>query len=172
MTVYNKFDNDESTSKKTSLVEAKNPNFKDPHYISKRGIVLSIIIPLGLLISVLLLHHIYVKMFRFEHRRYDNIIIDDGKLFTMDQPMDFEIWAQKFAKHYATIEEHNKRKSVFEEHVAKMVEHNKKHDNGVVGHRRGLNQFSDLTSEEFLHRNHGNNTGIYFLPIGLFCHIV
>ena len=31
--------------------------------------------------------------------------------------MDFEIWAQKFAKHYATIEEHNKRKAVFEEHV-------------------------------------------------------
>ena len=31
--------------------------------------------------------------------------------------MDFEIWAQKFAKHYATIEEHDKRKAVFEEHV-------------------------------------------------------
>ena len=47
-----------------------------------------------------------------------------------------------------------------------MVEHNKKHDKGNVGHRRGLNQFSDLTSEEFLHRNHGNiKTGL-FLPIG------
>ena len=46
-----------------------------------------------------------------------------------------------------------------------MVEHNKKHDKGNVGHRRGLNQFSDLTSEEFLHRNHGNiKTGL-FLPI-------
>ena len=71
MTVYNKFDNDESTSKETSLVEAKNPNFKNPYYISKRGIVLSIFILLGLLISVLLLHHIYAKMFRFEPRRYD-----------------------------------------------------------------------------------------------------
>ena len=77
MTVYNKFDN-ESTSKKASLVEAQNPNFKDPYYISKRGIVLSIIIPLGLLISVLLLHHIYAKMFHFEHLQYDNIIIDDS----------------------------------------------------------------------------------------------
>ena len=77
MTVYNKFDN-EPTSTKASLVEAKNPNFKDPSYISKRGIVLSIIIPLGLLISVLLLHHIYAKMFSFEHRQYDNIIIDNG----------------------------------------------------------------------------------------------
>ena len=161
MTVYNKFNN-ESTSKKASLVEAQNPNFKDPYYISKRGIVLSIVIPLGLLISVLLLHHIYAKMFRFEHRQYDHIIIDDGKVLTMDQAMDFEIWAQKFAKHYATIEEHNKRKAVFEEHVAKMIEHNKKHDNGDVGHRRGLNQFSDLTSEEFLHRNHGNKTGHFF----------
>ena len=47
-----------------------------------------------------------------------------------------------------------------------MVEHNKKHDKGNVGHRRGLNQFSDLTSEEFLHRNHGNKTGL-FLPIGI-----
>ena len=161
MTVYNKFDN-ESTSKKASLVEAQNPNFKDPYYISKRGIVLSIIIPLGLLISVLLLHHIYAKMFRFEHRQYDNIIIDDVKVLTMDQAMDFEIWAQKFAKHYATIEEHNKRKAVFEDHVAKMIEHNKKHDKGNVGHRRGLNQFSDLTSEEFLHRNHGNKTEHFF----------
>ena len=116
MTVYYKFDN-ESTSKKASLVEAQNPNFKDPYYISKRGIVLSIIIPLGLLISVLLLHHIYAKMFHFEHRQYDNIIIDDSKVLTLDQAMDFEIWAQKFEKYYATIEEHNKRKSVFEEHV-------------------------------------------------------
>ena len=77
MTVYNKFDN-ESTSKKASLVEAQNPNFKDPYYISKRGIVLSIIIPLGLLISVLLLHHIYAKMFHFEHIQYDNIINDES----------------------------------------------------------------------------------------------
>ena len=112
MTVYS---TNESTSKKAShvvnLVEAKNSNFKDPYYISKRGIVLSIIIPVGLLISVLLLHHIYAKMFRFEQRQYDIIV------FTMDQPMDFEIWAQKFGKSYATIEEHNLRKSVFEEHV-------------------------------------------------------
>ena len=43
-----------------------------------------------------------------------------------------------------------------------MVEHNKKHDKGNVGHRRGLNQFSDLTSEEFLHRNHGNKTEFFF----------
>ena len=43
-----------------------------------------------------------------------------------------------------------------------MVEHNKKHDKGNVGHRRGLNQFSDLTTEEFLHRNHGNiKTGLF-----------
>ena len=77
MTVYYKFDN-ESTSKKASLVEAQNPNFKDPYYISKRGIVLSIIIPLGLLISVLLLHHIYAKMFHFKNLQYDNIIIDDS----------------------------------------------------------------------------------------------
>ena len=47
-----------------------------------------------------------------------------------------------------------------------MVEHNKKHDNGNVGHRRGLNQFSDLTSEEFLHRNHGEGPFLYYVIKG------
>ena len=73
----------------------------------------------------------------------------------MDQPMEFEYWRQKYSKTYKSDDEYNKRKMIFNQHVAKMVEHNTKHDKGQVNHRRGLNQFSDMTTEEFLGRNHG-----------------
>ena len=76
---------------------------------------------------------------------------------SLDAIMSFENWKIRFSKTYLSEEEESKRKLIFEATVQKMIEHNEKHDKMLVRHRHGLNQFSDLTTEEFLNRNHGNS---------------
>lgn len=52
----------------------------------------------------------------------------------------------KYGRYYADATEENFRFSLFQNSVAKMLEHNSQPD---VTHKLGLNQFSDLTREEF-----------------------
>ena len=94
----------------------------------------------------------------FAHINYfssQNASTDKAEISSLDQVISFESWKVRFSKTYSTKEEESKRKLIFEATVQKMIGHNEKHDNGLVRHRHGLNQFSDLTTEEFRNRNHG-----------------
>ncbi|KAH3761962.1 cathepsin L2 [Pelomyxa schiedti] len=58
---------------------------------------------------------------------------------------NFDAWAQKYNKAYASEEERELRRTVFNANVARIEEHNAKH----MSFSMGLNAFSDLTHEEF-----------------------
>jgi len=61
----------------------------------------------------------------------------------------------QFGKTYATAAEENLRRSVFEEKVKRIAEHNVRADLGLVSYRRGVNEFSDMTHEEFRVQRNG-----------------
>jgi cathepsin L len=67
-------------------------------------------------------------------------------------------WTQfkaQFGKTYATATEENLRRSIFEEKVKRIAEHNVRADLGLVTYRRGVNEFSDMTHEEFRAQRNG-----------------
>ncbi|KAJ8980018.1 hypothetical protein NQ317_019704 [Molorchus minor] len=55
----------------------------------------------------------------------------------------------KHGKNYDSKAEEDKRFDIFKKNVDKVEEHNKKYDAGEVSYTQGINQFSDLTTEEF-----------------------
>jgi C1A family cysteine protease len=60
-------------------------------------------------------------------------------------PLLFKNWSLQYNKQYATNLEYRYRYAVFAANWAHIVEHNA----GTHTHRLGLNQFADLTNEEF-----------------------
>lgn len=52
-------------------------------------------------------------------------------------------------KQYGNEEEEANRFSIFKDNLKKITEHNKKFEAGEVTWSQGLNQFADLTQEEF-----------------------
>ena len=77
-------------------------------------------------------------------------------LDSLDKPISFKEYVLKFHKHYGSQKEYDKRQAIFEANIKDMILHNRKHDKGQLSHRRGINQFTDLTTEEFQSRNHGD----------------
>jgi C1A family cysteine protease len=57
----------------------------------------------------------------------------------------FESWMQQHEKSYSSEEEFNRRLEIFQANAVKVEEHNAK----KLSWRMGLNQFADLTSDEF-----------------------
>lgn len=55
----------------------------------------------------------------------------------------------KHGKQYENEEEEANRFTIFKENLNKITEHNKKFETGEVSWSQGLNQFADLTQEEF-----------------------
>lgn len=58
----------------------------------------------------------------------------------------FEQYVEDFGKHYPTPEEHETRRHLFEGKLADVREHNAA---GGASWRKGINQFSDMTHEEY-----------------------
>lgn len=75
--------------------------------------------------------------------------------YTDDQHKEWESFKTKFEKTYADQDEEQKRKVVYFENVKSIEEHNKKYDQGEVTWTMGVNQFSDLTKDEFKNRHLG-----------------
>lgn len=65
-----------------------------------------------------------------------------------DKPIKFEEYVQLYNKAYKNEEEYQRRKDIYEENMKLLISHNVKHDNGLVKHRLGVNQFSDMSYEE------------------------
>ena len=67
---------------------------------------------------------------------------------SFDKPIPFDEYVRLYAKHYKSDAEYEHRKEVFEENMKLLISHNEKNDKGILTHRIGINQFSDLTLEE------------------------
>ena len=65
-----------------------------------------------------------------------------------DKPITYEEYVHLYEKHYKNDAEYEHRKEIFEENMKLVVSHNEKNDKGILSHRLGVNQFSDLTKEE------------------------
>ncbi|KAF2904125.1 hypothetical protein ILUMI_02048 [Ignelater luminosus] len=55
----------------------------------------------------------------------------------------------KHGKTYATPEEENVRQNIFLQNLKEFEEHNAKYKAGLVSYTKGVNQFADITDEEF-----------------------
>lgn len=67
-------------------------------------------------------------------------------------PVDdhFESFKSTYGKAYHSVEEEQVRRSIFAYNLQFIDQHNAEHDQGLHGHRLGVNQFTDLTHEEFV----------------------
>ncbi|TPP67276.1 Cathepsin L4 [Fasciola gigantica] len=57
-------------------------------------------------------------------------------------------WKRMYNKEYNGVDEAHRR-NIWEENVKHIQEHNIRHDLGLVTYTLGLNQFTDMTFEEF-----------------------
>ena len=62
---------------------------------------------------------------------------------------DFRNFQQNFGKKYVSPREFLERKAVFEQNLEIIAEHNKRFENGEVDYKLAVNQFADMTQEEF-----------------------
>lgn len=62
---------------------------------------------------------------------------------------DYEDFKARFAKEYSTEDENNDRFLVFNQNWQLIKKHNEEASNGLHSYTLGINQFSDLTQEEF-----------------------
>ncbi|XP_057662175.1 cathepsin L-like proteinase [Diorhabda carinulata] len=66
----------------------------------------------------------------------------------------FEEFKKNFNKHY-TPEEEEIRFQNFQNNLRKIADQNQKAASGQSTHTSGINQFADLSEQEWSHRNHG-----------------
>ncbi|XP_023218488.1 cathepsin L1-like [Centruroides sculpturatus] len=74
--------------------------------------------------------------------------------FNPDYDKDWEIFKAKFNKTYENNEE-LARRLIWEEKLAAITKHNIEYDLGLHTFTTGLNQFSDMTHEEFVQKMNG-----------------
>lgn len=55
----------------------------------------------------------------------------------------------QYHKHYKTAAEEQKRMEIFLENLNETIEHNKQYDDGKSSYKKGINEFSDMTHDEF-----------------------
>ena len=61
----------------------------------------------------------------------------------------WEEFKLKFKKGYRSLEQESERKAIFMEKLDVIEKHNLKYEAGLSTYMQGVNQFSDLTFEEF-----------------------
>ncbi|CAH1101020.1 unnamed protein product [Psylliodes chrysocephalus] len=66
----------------------------------------------------------------------------------------FEDYKKKFNKQYTAEEEQTRFKN-FQDTLKHIEENKAKFARGEVSHTEGINQFADLSADEWSHRNHG-----------------
>ncbi|XP_056631251.1 crustapain-like [Diorhabda sublineata] len=66
----------------------------------------------------------------------------------------FAEFKKEFEKTYDTPEEEEKRFKIFQENLRFIEENNKKYDKGEVSSRLDITPFTDLSADEWSHRNH------------------
>jgi len=67
----------------------------------------------------------------------------------LSRDAQWEEFRLKFKKSYRGIDQESERKAIFMAHLDAIEEHNAKFQAGLSTYKQGINQFSDLTFEEF-----------------------
>jgi len=67
----------------------------------------------------------------------------------------WEEYKKEFNKHYETEEEDHRRKEIFFRHKAEIDEHNKRYEAGQETSKKSINEFADLTDEEWQKKKGG-----------------
>ncbi|XP_072174331.1 cathepsin L2-like [Diadema setosum] len=70
-------------------------------------------------------------------------------LFTQDFDLEFDQWKALYGKTYASVEEETMKRLTWQQNVKMIVKHNLEHQRGLHTYRLGMNEFGDMTSEEF-----------------------
>jgi len=68
---------------------------------------------------------------------------------------EWQRFKQTHNRHYNSNEEETSRRAIFEKNYKFIVEHNLAADNGVHSFRLAVNQFADMTNEEFRQKMNG-----------------
>ncbi|KAL3284568.1 hypothetical protein HHI36_018725 [Cryptolaemus montrouzieri] len=71
----------------------------------------------------------------------------------------WEEFKKTYNRTYASPEEEALRKEIFTQNLLEIQEHNEKFAKGEVSYEQGVNDFADITDEEFL-------SGVWFKPNG------
>lgn len=75
----------------------------------------------------------------------------------VDLDKKWEEFKLEYNKVYTLSREETLRKQIFTKNVLDIEEHNQRHDSGLETYEKGINQFSDLTYEEFAKQYLGEN---------------
>ena len=79
-----------------------------------------------------------------------------GKIFvifaflaaTLASELTYQDYVKKFNKSHK-IKEFTEREHIYYANLRKIIQHNEKYANGDVSYSMGINQFTDMTHEEF-----------------------
>ncbi|KAG5864369.1 hypothetical protein JTB14_027096 [Gonioctena quinquepunctata] len=66
--------------------------------------------------------------------------------------LHWENFKLKYSRNYQNLAEEKQRLAIFKSNLLKIKEHNEKYEKGLSSYKMGVNQFADLTSEEFKER--------------------
>ncbi|XP_035211228.1 cathepsin L1-like isoform X1 [Stegodyphus dumicola] len=95
--------------------------------------------------------------------------VEAATIFDPELDTHWENFKRIFQKHYSGLEE-GARRLIFEGHVNDIVKHNLEFDLGIHKYRKGLNEFADLSHEEFVQTMNGfkgtklNESSSTFIP--------
>jgi len=70
----------------------------------------------------------------------------------------WESFKLKFKRQYVSINEHDSRKAIFGNNLRLINKHNAEHALGLHSYTLGVNEFADLTNEEFVKKYNGYDT--------------
>ena len=91
----------------------------------------------------------YISYCLHQRKQDRSSFLDHGRRRAHKGHTTFEDWAVKFEKSYSSDAELSYRKQVWEKTLIKIEKHNAELLEGKHTYGMGLNQFSDLTPEEF-----------------------
>jgi len=79
----------------------------------------------------------------------------------LNYDQEWEIFKAKYQRNYLSTPEHDNRKSVFTSNLKLIQKHNAEHALGLHTFTLGVNQFADLTSQEFVQTYNGFHPEMY-----------
>ncbi|KAJ8921571.1 hypothetical protein NQ315_010476 [Exocentrus adspersus] len=94
----------------------------------------------------------YVRMTRNKKIIMRFLVVLAAIVLAVNGATDKEQWQefkQKFGRDYRNLREENVRFSIFQSNLRTIEEHNEKYQKGEKSYYMGVNQFTDMTSEEF-----------------------